>query len=587
METKKKKRLPLETRINLWSLVPNLISAVVIFSFSVMASQVRSYIWQRTLVFIGPMVLILEFVFSPLIIHLIFSSRSRRLQDFYNRDTTVQERTSLFEDISGVPFLYSLVVFSFFFVGAILFFLLYLIGLHLNTNVAVLSFLSTIFGAFMAACIAFMYTRIMVSNDLFTIARKGIDLDQVYEKKIYGRSVAVQSYIFLVTPVILIGILCVYIVIVGYVPIRFGSQWPDEKTQVLRMLSVAGLCTFCYIVLTVLFNHQIQNNNKKMSESLESMMENAGKSVPIDTDLHDEISYSQFLANEMIGYLQRVLDKAVSTGLEIDSSSMELVKVSSETESTAVEQSTATNEIVSTMEEAGKLTKEVDVKIQQVSQISENTARTVRDGVQLLQDNLTKMNAIAQTNRDMVQGIEDVNKKIASIWDIISIINSIADNTKIIAFNAELEATNLHEKGRNFKNVANEVRRLANGTVDSTREIRERINHIQDATDSLLQSTERSSQKITEGISLVHSLESALSTIDVSARKTASSSAEIQSRISQETEAFNQIVLTLHQISRSIESFSSSTHTIMDTAFELQNNANNLATIINEGGDRA
>ncbi len=582
MDKKKKKQLPLEIRINLWSLLPNLLAAAMIIAFSVMASQIRSYIWQRAMVFIIPMILIMEFIFSPLLIHMIFSTRSRRLHDFYLRPMTEAERTSLFEDISQVPFMYALLVFGFYFVGAILFFLLYLLVLNLSRNVAVLSFLATIFGAFMTACITFMYTRIMVTPDLYAIARAGINRTEVYEKKFYGRSLAVQTFVFLSVPIIMMGILCVYIVIIGYVPLRFGSQWPMPQTQKLRMISVSLLSSLCYVILTLLFNHQLDQSNIKMSESLESMMDNAGKSVPIDTDLHDEISHNQFLANEMIAYLQRVLDKAVSTGMKIDSSSMDLVKVSSETESTAVEQSTATNEIVSTMEEADKLAQEVESRIRQVSTVADETAKNVQDGIGLLQDNISRMESIGQINDDMVLGIQDVNQKISSIWDIISIINSIADNTKIIAFNAELEATNLHEKGRNFKNVANEIRRLANGTVDSTKEIKEQINHIQNATDSLLQSTEVSSQKITEGINLIRSLESALSAIDVSARSTASSSVEIQSRISQETEAFKQIVGTLHQISRSIESFSSSTHTIMDTAFVLQKNANDLASIVNE-----
>ncbi len=583
MEGKKKKKVSLEARINIWSLVPNLLSAAVIFAFSIMAAQIRSYIWRSAMTFIIPMVLIMEFVFSPLLIHLLFSSRSRRLQLFYTRESTEKERTGLFEDISSVPLMYALLVFGFYFTGAILFFLVYLIVLKLNVNVAVLSFLSTIFGAFMNACIAFMYTRIMITPDLFTIAQKGINREFVYEKKFFGRSLNAQSLIFLVTPIILMGIICVYIVIIGYLPLKLGSQWPDPRTQKMRIISVTCLCSLCYTVLTILFNHQINKSSVKMSGALESMKKSAGTSVAIDTDLHDEISYNQFLANEMIAYLQRVLDKAIATGLEIDSSSMGLVKVSSETESTAVEQSTATNEIVSTMEEADKLAQDVETKIGQVFEVAERTAQTVRDGVHLLDENLQKMNSLSKTNADMVHGIQDVNLKIASIWDIISIINSIADNTKIIAFNAELEATNLHEKGRNFKNVANEIRRLANGTVDSTKEIRERINHIQDATDMLLKSTEVSAHKIGEGISLVHSLESALTAIDVSAQSTAASSGEIQSRISQETEAFKQIVLTLHQISRSIESFSSSTHTILDTAFVLQKNANDLATIIKEG----
>ena len=72
---------------------------------------------------------------------------------------------------------------------------------------------------------------------------------------------------------------------------------------------------------------------------------------------------------------------------------------------------------------------------------------------------------------ETISGIKMLGEKIESIWDIVNIINGIADQTKIIAFNAELEASAAGEAGKNFQIVATEIRRLADSTVSSTNEI--------------------------------------------------------------------------------------------------------------------
>ena len=172
-----------------------------------------------------------------------------------------------------------------------------------------------------------------------------------------------------------------------------------------------------------------------------------------------------------------------------------------------------------------------------------------------------------------------LNEKVNSIWEIVTIINNIADQTKIIAFNAELEATSVRARERNFKNVANEIRRLANGTMDSTKEIKERINNIQTSSEELLHYSQNCTEQIKHGTDLANSLRASFMNISSSAQVNAQSSAEIKKRIQQEAQAFSQIVTTLQQISKSIESFSTSTRAIIDTSSVLQQNAQKLACI--------
>ena len=82
--------------------------------------------------------------------------------------------------------------------------------------------------------------------------------------------------------------------------------------------------------------------------------------------------------------------------------------------------------------------------------------------------------------------------------DILELYQKMSPQQKA-AFNAELEASTAGEAGKSFRIVANEIRRLSDGIIDGTREIKEKINEIQHSSDSLILASESSTEKINTG----------------------------------------------------------------------------------------
>ena len=154
--------------------------------------------------------------------------------------------------------------------------------------------------------------------------------------------------------------------------------------------------------------------------------------------------------NQTIILFKSIIEKTAFIGEKIVESVQELVVVTNENSSTSVEQSAAVREILVTMEDADKLSQNIESKVFEVSESADKNAEDVQDGFNTLEINMDKMKEITESNIDTISGIRSLSDQIESIWEIVSIINSIADQTKIIAFNAELEAANAGEAGKNF-----------------------------------------------------------------------------------------------------------------------------------------
>jgi methyl-accepting chemotaxis protein len=273
------------------------------------------------------------------------------------------------------------------------------------------------------------------------------------------------------------------------------------------------------------------------------------------------------------------MNKLTKIGQDIFSSTGELSIIASEISESSNSQNADVKESLATMEDSYSLSKNISSRITEVSGGTDNTKYEVSEAFYLLKENIEQLTEINTSNMEFKEGIDRLSKQIESVDDIVSIIKDIADQTKIIAFNAELEAISAGKEGQNFHIVSTEIRRLANNTMNSIDTIKEYITNVKQSSTSLLESSITNSYKITEEIATARELEQQFDQIKKSSNLTNSKSNEITSIIEQQTVSFNQIVITLRQISAGLESFTVSTKTINNAVEDMKNIAHKLSGI--------
>ena len=234
---------------------------------------------------------------------------------------------------------------------------------------------------------------------------------------------------------------------------------------------------------------------------------------------------------------REVAQKERKIGERLFEEAQNLVVATKETAATSQDSSAAVKEIVATMEDSNVLSENISTKIKDVSSIANQTSSDVTEGVQQIEQNVAQLHEIFDANQQTIDGIKILSEKIESIWDIVTLINNVADQAKIIAFNAELEASTAGEAGKSFRIVANEIRRLSDGIIDGTREIKEKINEIQHSSDSLILASESGTEKINAGYENARGLEAKFANIRSSAEITATSADNIAEIIRQQASA--------------------------------------------------
>ncbi len=366
-----------------------------------------------------------------------------------------------------------------------------------------------------------------------------------------------------------------------------GAGIPSEEIfMILRkaILLLLIIVLVFFVVINIVVNLIFTNILKPVRaiQEITAAVSSGDLSRRVMVDSEDEIGQMAGRFNEIIGKFESMLQDIKQTSTVLSDSVQELSVSSQEIASTSNQQAAAVKEMVSTMEDSDELSKSIAVKVDEVATVAHNTKSTVDDGFTTIQQSLAKMEEIREANSETITGIKTLSESIDNIWEIVNIINGIADQTKIIAFNAELEASAAGDAGKNFQIVASEIRRLADNTVSSTSEIRTKINEIQHSSDRLIIASEEGTEKVKAGWELSNTLRSLFEDILSSSEISTGSAEQIATSIKQQVSAFEQILQTLKQISEGIDNFTVSTKATSTASTNLKEQADRLNRIIDE-----
>ena len=245
------------------------------------------------------------------------------------------------------------------------------------------------------------------------------------------------------------------------------------------------------IILVVIFVNSLRKNINIISMSLNSVS-NGNLDGTCIVKSKDEFAEIAEYVNSMILNLREIVQKLQGSSKMVDSSSSNLLAISNEMSSVSENIANSIQEVASgTGTQASDMMsitsllsnfgKEIDLIAEKISNVNEasssiNTmASESNDGMETLINSIKKVRGAFEdfNTRFNALGI-NLNK----VNEITSLLNDISDQTNLLALNAAIEAARAGEAGRGFSIVADEIRKLAEKSKESSQSINGLINEI-------------------------------------------------------------------------------------------------------------
>jgi len=349
------------------------------------------------------------------------------------------------------------------------------------------------------------------------------------------------------------------------------------RARLILSLTAAVFATLFAFFIIFITAFSIRKSTDNMGVVFNRLNDN-DLSVKIESISNDELGEFMTLLKNFLSKLHLTFSSINKNSSMVSKSMMELSSTSKQMAATANEQSASISEIVSTMENNRNLSAQSAETTAEVAQLASQTQELCRRGADIREVNENMMLDIRNQNAKTIDVIRNLTDMLSKIDESIKVIDTIADHTKLIAFNAALEASSSGEAGLRFSVVASEIRRFANNVVESASEIKENISELHEAAQTLLSEANNGSRAIDTGYNrMVEQKEVFESIVDVS-HNVAIRTQHISSLSKQQELATDQVFTALKEISAGVNQFVLATSITSDTVGKL----NNMSSELNE-----
>lgn len=244
----------------------------------------------------------------------------------------------------------------------------------------------------------------------------------------------------------------------------------------------------------------------------------------------------------------------------------------------AQEQASSVSEITATLGELRQTSAQALERAEEVVRVSERSTETSAEGSAAVEASIQGMREV----REQVEAIADkilmLSEQSQQIGEIITSVNEIAEQSKLLAFNASIEAGRAGEHGKGFAVVAAEMRSLADQSKEATGQVRQLLSEIQTAINQAVLATEEGTRKVEAGTELanrsgstIHELarcieeaSNAARLIANAARQQAAGVEQASDGMTQINDAVNQSAASMRQIQTSAESLDGVTRSMRE-----------------------
>jgi methyl-accepting chemotaxis protein len=176
-------------------------------------------------------------------------------------------------------------------------------------------------------------------------------------------------------------------------------------------------------------------------------------------------------------------------------------------------------------------------------------------GLEAVEQSVLGMKSVREKVQMIAQTILDLSHQTQQVGEITAVVNNLAQQSKMLALNASIEAAKAGEAGKGFAVVAFEVKNLAEQSEQSTTQVQKILEDIRHATEKAVMVTEEGTKGVDYGTGLVEQTGGIIRNLNDVIHETTLASQQIEAAVRQESAGIEQITAGMNEINQVTSSF--------------------------------
>ncbi len=218
----------------------------------------------------------------------------------------------------------------------------------------------------------------------------------------------------------------------------------------------------------------------------------------------DELGDLAEAMDRTVAHLREMVSQIQQASQAIHAASSEILSASEQQAAGAGQQAASIGEVTATVEELGMAAQQIAESGKVVADLSDEVYRTVEQGHKVVNEGVQGIRQLREEVDANVRQAMELGELSERIGEVLDIIGEIAVETKMLALNAAIEAGRAGEHGKGFAVVAQEVRRLAEGVMRSTDEVRTIVEDVRNTVGKVVVSSEGMARSVGEQETKAH-----------------------------------------------------------------------------------